>query len=239
MLFNDNETWYGYIQHSPIVLSASTSPPNLVASLYSRAILLTSLLLLAGLAGCTSSDVVTPAEEEEVAEEVSCDGPNYPKYMLGCEFPDFELEDQNGTIWTVNSTNSSGRWIAYFSASWCTHCKPTMDALNQASMESHLLIFNKEDDEEYSNMTKWKEDMENEINNSIEHPFIHAPHLGEWSQVTVIPHILLIQNGTVVSARLGLWSNATAIADWFNDPYPATGYSQQIEREASEEEGSD
>ena len=64
-----------------------------------------------------------------------CTEENVPEWHVGCEFPSFDIIDQNGTHWNGSSANETGRWVAYFSASWCTHCKPTIDALDQSMME--------------------------------------------------------------------------------------------------------
>ena len=186
--------------------------------------LLVLLCSVGSLAGCIEPDM------EMVADEiVICSEDNVPEWNVGCIFPSFDFEDQNGTHWNESSANSSGRWVAYFSASWCTHCKPTIDALDQSIMPNHLLIFNKQAGNDSSNMTEWELMIEDELNRSVDRPFLHAPFLSENLSVTSIPHVLLIENKTIISARIGLWDSAHEISLWFNATSPQSGYTQTMD----------
>ena len=68
---------------------------------------LSALVMLAGLSGCLSS-------EEELEA-----------------FPTFSLADHETTTHN-NSMYSGSPYVAYFSASWCSHCTPTLDAVVDA-----------------------------------------------------------------------------------------------------------
>ena len=75
--------------------------------LNARALASVLLVLVVMLAGCVS---------EETVEEA---------------FPEFELED-GLTNATVSKSMMDGEpWVAYISASWCRHCHPTLDAVDQ------------------------------------------------------------------------------------------------------------
>ena len=192
-------------------------------------IFLSFLFSVSILAGCIGPEAA--AEEDEIA---LCTEGNIPEWYVGCTLPGFDLIDQNGTHWNESSANESGRWVAYFSASWCTHCKPTIEALDESIMPDHLLVFNKHESNESSNMTKWHLTMEEELNRSIQRPFLHAPSLAANLSVTSIPHVLLIENNTVLSARIGLWNSAHEMSMWFNATSPQSGYTQSMSMDQME-----
>lgn len=160
-------------------------------------------------------------------ETTSCNGPSYPEWNLSCAFPSFNLTDDTGNVHNLTSANGSGRWVAYLSAYWCTHCKPTLDALDAALPDGQLLIFNKDDSDD--NMTSWKAHMEDELNRTLERPFIHAPWLASAMQVQGIPHVVLVENATVLAVRIGLWDDPVAIQAWMSAVAPESGYSAQLD----------
>jgi hypothetical protein len=47
--------------------------------------------------------------------------------------------------------------------------------------------------------------------------------------VTSIPHVLLIENNTIISARIGLWDSAHEMSMWFNATSPQSGYTQSMD----------
>ena len=186
-------------------------------------VFLVLLFSVSTLAGCIEPEM------EAVKDEIAiCTEGNMPEWSVGCAFPSFDLMDQNGTHWNESAVNESGRWVAYFSASWCTHCKPTINALDESIMQDHLLVINKHESNDSSNMTKWHLTMEEELNRSINRPFLHAPSLAANLSVTSIPHVLLIENNTILSARVGLWDSAHEMSMWFNATSPQSGYTQSM-----------
>ena len=186
--------------------------------------LLTLLFSVSSLSGCIGTEM------EKITDEIElCSEGNIPEWYIGCAFPSFEFEDQNGNHWNESSANASGRWVAYFSASWCTHCKPTIDALDQSIMPHHLLIFNIYEGNDHSNMTEWQLMIEDELNRSVNRPFLHAPSLSENLSISPIPHVLLIDNNTIISARIGLWGSAHEMSMWFNATSPQSGYTQSMD----------
>ena len=64
------------------------------------------------------------------------------------QFPSFRLVDEQG-----NNQNESmyenASFVAYFSASWCSHCKPVLGSLNDTVPEGQLIVFNIEAREQY------------------------------------------------------------------------------------------
>ncbi len=198
--------------------------------------LLTLLFSVSSLSGCIGGELATPNIDPMDLMDGSmevCTEDNIPEWHVGCEFPSFDFIDQNGTHWNGSSANDTGRWVAYFSASWCTHCKPTIDALDQSIMGNHLLIFNKQAGNDSSNMTEWQLMIEDELNRSVNRPFLHAPLLSENLSVTSIPHVLLIENNTILSARVGLWDSAHEMSMWFNATTPQSGYTQTMNSDMS------
>ena len=113
------------------------------------------------------------------------------------EFPSFNLVDEQGNE-HKNSMYSGEPFVAYVSASWCNHCKPALEALDDTVPEGHILVFNKDGRERYSDMNEWKDRMESELERNLSHPFIHAPELSESLNVT----------GTVSYTHLTLPTNS-------------------------------
>ena len=150
--------------------------------LNARAVASVLLVLVVMLAGCVS---------EETVEEA---------------FPEFELED-GLTNATVSKSMMDGEpWVAYISASWCRHCHPTLDAVDQVIPEDRLLVFNKDPREEYSDMVDWNDDMEASFERDLNRPFIHGPNMSEELGVVGIPHIFYI-DGNIEFDRKGIWTN--------------------------------
>jgi hypothetical protein len=100
-------------------------------------------------------------------------------------------------------------------------------------MPNHLLVLNKQAGNDSSNMTEWKLMIEGELTRSVDRPFLHAPFLSENLSVSSIPHILLIENNTIISARIGLWNSAHEMSMWFNATAPQSGYTQSMDSDMS------
>lgn len=188
-----------------------------------EALLLVTLLLSAALSGCL-------AESDSEPEPKDCEQADALE-KVGCEFPAFTLAADDQSTYNNSLMDEDGRWVAYFSAVWCTHCKPTIDALDTGVPTNRLLVFNKHPGAEFENMSEWKENMREELERNITRPFIHAPDLANNLAVTAIPHVVLIENSTVIAVRYGLWNDANSIATWFESATPASGASQEIESE--------
>lgn len=103
-------------------------------------------------------------------------------------------------------------WVAYFSTPWCTHCETTLNAYDTAIPENRMLIFNKDSDPKYSNMSEWKETSSERIGREISRPFIQAPNLATELGVTGIPMAFFIDiHGVVIDYSLGQRTNISEI----------------------------
>jgi hypothetical protein len=189
-------------------------------------LLLTLLVLGASLTGCIG-DQETALISEDV--QTSCDGPNYPEYRVGCTMDNFSLLGDDNTTYNRTGMDEGGRWVAYFSAVWCTHCEPTMQALDDSIPVGKMLVFNKDPRAEYNNISEWKNNSEEGLNRTIDHPFINAPDLAVSMNVTSIPFISLIENGEIIAVRHGLWSNATEVGQWFLTENPNSGVPAKLD----------
>ena len=158
-----------------------------------------ALMIFSGCLSSSESDTKSETESLQTTLEV---------------FPSFNLSDEQNRTHDYTLYEAIP-YVAYFSASWCTHCKPTLDALDQTIPEGHLLVFNKDPREEYSNMTEWKEYMESELNRSLAHPFFHAPSLAQSLNVSVIPSMFFVnQDGFISHQQEGLKNRTIIQNQW-------------------------
>ena len=154
-----------------------------------KSILLTMIMLCSILSGCISS------EKEEVDP-----------------FPSFSLVDES------NNTHETSMYVgepfvAYFSATWCTHCKPALAALDDTVPSGQVLIFNKDPNEE--DMKEWKNNMESELERALYHPFIHGPELAQSLEVTGIPTMFFIDSdGNIKHTMVGIKNQSTVELYW-------------------------
>ncbi|MBT60980.1 MAG: hypothetical protein CMA63_05450 [Euryarchaeota archaeon] len=156
-----------------------------------KSVILTLIVFSASLSGCLSDDV----------KELQ-------------EFPSFSLSDEQGNV-HENSNYSNLPYVAYFSASWCSHCKPVLQALDETIPEGQLLVFNKESREQYSDMNEWKDRMESELERNLSHPFIHAPPLSQSLNVTGIPTMFYVNSdGLIEHSMSGTTDKPTIEAYW-------------------------
>ena len=158
-----------------------------------KVILLILVLISGSLSGCLSSD------EEELDE-----------------FPSFSLVDEQGNE-HKNSMYSGEPLVAYVSASWCDHCKPALEALDDTVPEGQVLVFNKDGRERYSDMNEWKDRMESELERDLPHPFIHAPDLSETLNVTGIPTMFFVNSDGVIEHTLSGVKDQSTIETYWND----------------------
>ena len=149
------------------------------------------IIISASISGCLSSD------EKELEE-----------------FPSFSLSDEQGNV--HNNSNYSGTpFIAYFSASWCSHCYPVLGDLDDTIPARQLIVFNKEPREEYSDMNEWKDKMESELERDLVHPFIHAPTLSQSLEVSKIPTVFFVNSdGEILHRTSGLTDESVLTEYW-------------------------
>ena len=156
-----------------------------------KSILLTMMMLCSILSGCMSN------EEEDVDP-----------------FPSFNLVDE------ANNTHESSMYVgepfvAYFSATWCTHCKPALGALDDTVPSGQVLIFNKDPNEE--DMREWKDNMESELERTLYHPFINGPELAQSLEVTGIPTMFFVDSGGNIKHTMVGIKNQSTVELYWND----------------------
>lgn len=190
-------------------------------------LLMISVLLSSGLSGCVFDDSTGEPPMMEDVRQINCDGASSNGWNLSCPFPSFNLTDDEGQPHGTHAVNNTGRWIAYVSATWCTHCLPTLDALDRAVEAGHLLVMNKDSSDD--NMSSWKATMEHELNRTLRRPFLHAPEVAGALGVEGVPHVVLVENHTVLAVRVGLWDDVDGMERWFHSSAPETGYSSEID----------
>ena len=132
------------------------------------------------------------------------------------EFPSFSLSDEQGNV-HENSNYSGLPYVAYFSASWCSHCKPVLQALDDTIPNGQLIVFNKESSEEYSDMNEWKDRMESELERNLSHPFIHAPPLSQSVNVTGIPTMFFVNSDGMIEYSMTGIKDKEAIETFWDE----------------------
>ena len=114
-----------------------------------------------------------------------------------------------GEQWTNQSA-----FVAYFSAPWCTHCEPTIDAYDKIIDAELMIVFSRESREEYADMVDWHHRTEQNLNRTIDRPFILLPSLAQEMNVQSIPHAVFVnQQGFVYNVQIGKRTNLTAISE--------------------------
>ena len=176
------------------------------------------LVMMLVLAGCTSPDAEPlPAEEE-------------PQFSV-TSFPDW-----NGTTHLKESLNHTAlentSYMAYFSTPWCTHCEATINAYEQVIPAGQLVIFSKDANEEYANMTEWHEQLETNLNRTLDRPILLNPTLAEEVGVYGIPHAVYVNSqGYIHQVEIGKRENLTLIQNTWDETEtavfdPLTGWNE-------------
>ena len=135
-------------------------------------------------------------------------------------FPEFQLEDGLTSQSVTKDSMMGEAWVAYFSATWCTHCHPTLDSIDLVIPDDRLLVFNTEAAD--SDMVGWNEDMEEYLERDLERPFIHAPGLSAEVEVLGRPYLVFIDaEGNIQSDRVGLWTDTNEMAETWEETLSA------------------
>jgi thiol-disulfide isomerase/thioredoxin len=154
-----------------------------------KCLFLTLIMFCSALSGCVSS------EEDDAVP-----------------FPSFSLVDESNNV-QESSMYVGEPFVAYFSATWCTHCKPALGALDDTVPSGQVLIFNKDPSE--GDMQEWKDNMESELERTLYHPFIHAPDLAASLEVTGIPTMFFIDSdGNIKHTMVGIKNQSTVELYW-------------------------
>ena len=156
-----------------------------------RGLLIVLMVGMLPLSGCLTWASPDTSEPVDIIEEVPLP-----------VFPEFNLKDHQNQSWSSNEMPYP--YVAYFSATWCTHCKPTLGALDAVIPNGSLLVFNKDGREGNDDMVKWHTDMQNELNRSISHPFIHAPEIANDLDVLGIPVVVFVTSNGIEERWEGL-----------------------------------
>ena len=135
-------------------------------------------------------------------------------------FPEFQQEDGLTSQSVTKDSMMGEAWVAYFSATWCTHCHPTLDSIDLVIPDERLLVFNTEAAD--SDMVGWNEDMEEYLERNLERPFIHAPGLSAEVEVLGRPYLVFIDaEGNIQSDRVGLWTDTNEMAETWEETLSA------------------
>lgn len=162
-------------------------------------------------AGCTNPS----AENVEESEQ--------PLSFSAEYFPEWSGVDHLNQTWTSGEFNNQTAFVAYFSAPWCTHCEPTIDAYDQVISSHHMMVFSRESREEYADMLSWHNRTEENLNRTIDRPFILYPSLAETMDVQSIPHAIFVnEQGYVYNVQIGKRTNLTAIHELWELTQKAT-----------------
>ena len=149
------------------------------------------------LAGCVEEQ--SPAEEEALMLPVAS------------VFPAWEGVDHTNMSHTSEAfTNQS--YLAYFSAPWCTHCETTLDAYDLTVPAERIVVFSRESREEYANMSEWHNTTEQNLNRTVNRPFILHPDLAMEVEAKSIPHAVFVNpQGYAFHVEIGKETNQTYI----------------------------
>ena len=97
------------------------------------------------------------------------------------------------------------------------HLQTSLEALDDTVPEGHVLVFNKDGRERYSDMNEWKDRMESELERNLSHPFIHAPELSETLNVTGIPAMFFVNSDGIIEHSMSGVKNQSTIETYWND----------------------
>ena len=176
------------------------------------------------LAGCVNEAPERQVEEAEVVQTVQ-----EPVTM-----PAWMGTDHTNTTHTYEQFANTS-YMAYFSAPWCAHCEPTIDAYDSLLPAGNIVVFSMEAREEYSNMSQWHNDTETNLNRTVDRPFIREPSLAKALGVRSMPHAIFINaQGYVFHVQVGKITNQTAIQTMWDATEraffdPTNGWNQSIE----------
>ena len=93
-----------------------------------------------------------------------------------------------------------------------------MNAYDQVIPEGKYVVFSNENDPQYINMSDWHQRTEENLNRSINRPFIYIEQLGNDIGVQAIPHAVFIdEEGIIYQVEVGRRTNQTMISELWNN----------------------
>ena len=169
----------------------------------------TALVLLMFLSGCT-------AKEEQLIDEGGIEAP------VATAFPNWSATTHESTEMN-NSMFENESYVAYFSAPWCGHCESSLDAYDQVLPEGKMVVFSYDSDEDFSDMNAWHEKTENNLNRSIDRPFMLNPPLAQAVGMNSLPFVLFVNpDGFVYHVQVGKFTDQDAISNLWQSTQTAT-----------------
>ncbi|MBR4660427.1 MAG: AhpC/TSA family protein [Bacteroidales bacterium] len=167
-------------------------PEDLVEAMDSKAPYMKHPLVKKALA-----DSEERAKEQQEADEIKND-------IIGKEFTDFEMPDEDGNIHTLSQFVGRGNWVLVdFWASWCGPCRGEMPNVVKAYNEYHDKGFEIVGISFDNDKDAWLKAIKD-----LEMPWIHLSDLAGWNSVAVelygvnaIPDNLLIDPDGFIVAR--------------------------------------
>ena len=142
--------------------------------------------------------------------------------------PAFNLTSHDDIIYSSQNLIGTS-YVLYFSAQWCSHCHPPLNALDNVIPETRLIIIGKDARPEYEDMEQWKYDIEEDLNRTLNRPFCLGPEVAEANGVTGIPFFRMVnETGVIIFEHEGMFTDEGEInrqwnATWFGSPSNESG----------------
>ena len=151
------------------------------------------------LAGC----VEPPSETVEESMEVVL-----PTAAL---FPAWEGVDHTN-VSQSEEVFENRSYMAYFSSPLCTHCETTLDAYDLVLPTERFVVFSMDARERLANMSEWHNNTEENLNRTLDRPFILHPALAKEVEARAIPHAVFVNaQGYAFHTLIGKQTNQTYI----------------------------
>tara|TARA_B100000700_G_C14920317_1_gene796739 strand:+ start:58 stop:657 length:600 start_codon:yes stop_codon:yes gene_type:complete len=182
------------------------------------------LLLLTAIAGCTS-EVTDSQPNGSSIHDSDLTGIVITNQSM---IPAFNLTSHDDIIYSSQNLIGTS-YVLYFSAQWCSHCHPTLNALDNVIPETRLIIIGKDARPEYEDMEQWKYDIEQDLNRTLNRPFCLGPEVAEANGVTGIPFFRMVnETGVIMFEHEGMFTDEAEInrqwnATWFGSPSNESG----------------
>ena len=132
------------------------------------------------------------------------------------QFPAWEGVDHTNVSRSGASFGNTS-YLAYFSAPWCAHCESTLDAYDRVVLSDLMVVFSRDARERYGNMSEWHNNTEQNLNRTVDRPFVLHPDLAMEVEAASIPHAVFINaQGYAFHVEIGKQSNLTYVQNVWN-----------------------